>query len=295
MDALLILHMQDEIGLVKNGGGAVSFFRPLGPEAQAGLRSGIIKDSMLYAVGAYSGMLYIFSLPQLSLNCCRSCIGRYPFKIELQQERLYIACADSDTVHMLSSCNGEPLSSYHTGGYLSAMAVSPEFCLLCTYNTRKLFLLSASHLYPELEMNIPLQPNCALYDQSKNLFYICGTAEDGIKGMLCILSGEGELLKICETGDVPVDMALYREQLLISCSGQDVIALHARGEGRTLGWLKGPLMPDRLAVCPQNGRLYGSSQLENIINVIDINGRRTLYTLKTEREPSALIMYSQKD
>ena len=68
MDALLILHMQDEIGLVKNGGGAVSFFRPLGPEAQAGLRSGIIKDSILYAVGAYSGMLYIFSLPQLSLH-----------------------------------------------------------------------------------------------------------------------------------------------------------------------------------------------------------------------------------
>ena len=61
MDALLILHMQDEIGLVKNGGGAVSFFRPLGPEAQAGLRSGIIKDSILYAVGVQRHALYFFS------------------------------------------------------------------------------------------------------------------------------------------------------------------------------------------------------------------------------------------
>lgn len=290
MKSLIILHMQDEIGLALNQG-PFSFFRPPGLETPAGLRSGVVKDNMLYALGAYSGMLYSFLLPQLSLVCCRSCVGRYPFKLQLEGDNFYIACADSDTVHMLSLKEGEHRFSYHTGGYLTAMAVSPKFCMLCTSNTRRLFLLSSSQLYPIREMALPLQPNCAIYDEEKDIFYICGTAEDGIQGELCIFSGEGELLKLCQTGSVPVDMALYREQLLISCSGQDVIALHMRGDGRTLGWIKGPVMPDRLAICPQTSRLYVSSQLEDIVEIIDINGRKSLYCLKTAREPSAIIIY----
>lgn len=290
MDGLLILHMQDEIGFIPSGENAVSFFHPLGTEAQAGLRSGTVSKNTLYAVGAYSGMLYTFKLPQFTLACCRSCVGRYPFKVELKNSSLYIACADSDTVHMLSPSSGEQLSSFRTGGYLTAMAVSPKYCLLCTANTRKIFLLAANQLYPIYEMNLPVLPSCALYDEEKDIFYICGTAEDGVKGSLCLLSGEGELIKICDTGNIPVDMAFYRGLLLISCSGQDVIALHARNNGRTMGWIKGPIMPDRLAVCSERGLLYVSSQLEDVIEIIDLAGRKTLYTIQTGREPSALII-----
>lgn len=291
MEGLLILHMQDEIGFVSNGESSVSFFRPLSADIQAGLRSGAIFENTLYAVGAYSGMLYTFKLPQFSLSCCRSCIGRYPFKIELKNNYIYIACADSDTVHLLSANSNEHISSFRTGGYLTAMAVSSKYCLLCTANTRKIFLLASNQLYPVYEMNIPMLPSCAIYDKDKDIFYICGTAEDGIKGILCLLNGEGDLIKICDTGNIPVDMALYKEMLLISCSGHDVISLHSKNNGRTMGWIKGPVMPDRLAVCSETGQLYVSSQLEDIIEVIDLVSRKTLYTIKTGHEPSALLIY----
>ena len=45
MDGLLILHMQDEIGFIPSGENAVSFFHPLGTEAQAGLRSGTVSEN----------------------------------------------------------------------------------------------------------------------------------------------------------------------------------------------------------------------------------------------------------
>lgn len=233
MKSLIILHMQDEIGLALNQG-PFSFFRPTGLETPAGLRSGVVKDNMLYALGAYSGMLYSFLLPQLSLVCCRSCVGRYPFKLQLEGDNFYIACADSDTVHMLSLKEGEHRFSYHTGGYLTAMAVSPKFCMLCTSNTRRLFLLSSSQLYPIREMALPLQPNCAIYDEEKDIFYICGTAEDGIQGELCIFSGEGELLG-CAKRAAFLWIWLYIENSCLSpAQDRTVIALHIARYGRTL-------------------------------------------------------------
>lgn len=290
MKRLMMLHMSDDVIIADLDGGNERLYRPLS-NGQAGLRSGVIAGNVLYAVGAYSAMVYCLRLPDLTLLNTYSCVGKYPFKVELQDGRLYVACADSDTVHMFSQKSGEHISSYHTGGYLTAMALSPYCCMLCTANTRRAYLLSHEQLYPIKEMSIPMLPSCAFYDRDKEMFYVCGTADDGIKGKLCIFDRTGELIKSSDTGNIPVDICTYANLILISCSGEDVTALHARGDGRTMGWVKAPAMPDRLAVCPDNGRMYISSQLEDELRVIDLAGRNVLFNVKTGKEASALLFY----
>lgn len=255
-----------------------------------GLRTGVVNNGMLYAIGSYNSRLYKIDYSTGNVLSDTGCVGQYPIKVRLFGDYIYVCCADSDTVHMFAKSNFMHIASVHTGVCITDMDITEDSLIICTMSSRQVYVLSLDGLYKKADFNIAFSPAAVLYDNTTGIIYICGTEIDNhSKGVLCLMDIKGNVLAQEQTGDVPVSMCLYKNNVIVSCSGNDCLALHDKSNGKTLNWIKVQTLPGGLCCIEKEDIVFVCSQVENNISVVNLRLKRCLFTFKAGKEPTDIL------
>lgn len=252
-----------------------------------GIKTACAFEEILYAAGAIGDSLYAVDIKHRRLLYRTGAVGRHTVSLKAQGEFLYVCCNDTDTINLVERNSGMPLISSHLGNCLTSIEVMGERCIVSSGESHELKLLDALSLQEIASKQLNIMPVELLFDKENSCIFVCGSDAENL-GIVFMLDMQLNVLMQAHTGRQPIQMCLLKDNLLVLCMGDEVIAYHKRNNLKPYAWLKTPSSPT--ALCMEASKQIGYLLAGKQLCLLDILGKIIIKKIPVPFEGTGILI-----